>query len=222
MLSMAILMAFGLISCKTSERDSVTSSEAQVQEDGFVSLFNGTDLTGWTGNNHSYAVENGTIVIRPDQGGGNLYTEKEYADFIFRFEFKLTPGANNGLGIRTPLKGDAAYVGYELQILDNTADKYKELEPYQYHGSVYGIIPAKRGHLKPLGEWNSQEVWVKGEDIRITLNGTVIVDGNLKEASENGTMDGKDHPGLERKSGHIGFLGHGSVLWFRNIRIKEL
>jgi hypothetical protein len=219
---MAVLAAISLISCKTSEKTGLAAQEGQGPEAGFVSLFNGKDLTGWTGNTQGYAVEEGTIVVRPDQGGGNLYTKKEYADFIFRFEFKLTPGANNGLGIRAPLEGDAAYVGYELQILDNTAEKYENLQPYQYHGSVYGMIPAKRGHLKPVGEWNSQEVWVKGNDIRITLNGTVIVDGNLKEASDGGTMDGKEHPGLLRTTGHIGFLGHGSVLWFRNIRIKEL
>jgi len=189
---------------------------------GFIPLFNGYDFTNWIGENHSYLVEEGTIVIRPTEGGGNLYTEKEYSDFIFRFEFKLTPGANNGLGIRTPLKGDAAYEGYELQILDNTAAVYENLQPYQYHGSVYGILPAKRGYLKPVGEWNSQEVMLKGEDIRITLNGTVIVEGNLKEVTKNGTADGKKHPGLQRNSGHLGFLGHGSLVWFRNIRIKEL
>jgi hypothetical protein len=190
--------------------------------EGFVSLFNGRDLTHWTGNEHSYSVEDGTIVIRPAESGGNLYTEKEYADFIFRFEFRLTPGANNGLGIRTPMEGDAAYVGYELQILDNTAPEYANLQPYQYHGSVYGIIPAKRGYLKPVGTWNSEEVYVKGDQIRITLNGTTIVDGDLKEATKNGTADHREHPGAGRTSGHIGFLGHGSQLWFRNIRIKEL
>jgi hypothetical protein len=123
---------------------------------------------------------------------------------------------------RTPMKGNAAYVGYELQILDNTDSIYKDLEPYQYHGSVYGIIPAKKGFLNPVGEWNSQEVYVRGEKIRITLNGTIIVDGNLQDASADGTMDGKEHPGLERSTGHIAFLGHGSLVWFRNIRIKEL
>jgi len=202
-----------------SDANSLTKEE---KTDGFVSLFNGKDLSNWAGNEHSYSVEDGTIVIRPAKSGGNLYTAKEYADFIFRFEFKLTPGANNGLGIRTPMEGDAAYVGYELQILDNTAEVYAKLEPYQYHGSVYGIIPAKRGNLKPVGEWNSEEVYIKGDKIRITLNGTVIVDGDLKEASKNGTPDHREHPGLQRSSGHIGFLGHGSLLWFRNIRIKEL
>ncbi len=126
------------------------------------------------------------------------------------------------MGVRTPMEGDAAYVAYELQILDNTAEVYAKLEPYQYHGSVYGIIPAKRGYLKPVGEWNSQEVYLNGDKIRITLNGTIIVDGDLKEASKNGTADHKDHPGLQRSNGHIGFLGHGSLLWFRYIRIKEL
>jgi hypothetical protein len=195
---------------------------AEEQNEGFASLFNGKDLSDWTGKNHSYSVEDGCIVIRPARSGGNLYTEKEYGDFIFRFEFKLTPGANNGLGIRAPLEGDAAYVGYELQILDNTAPVYADLQPYQYHGSVYGIIPALRGYLKPVGEWNYQEVYAKGDHIRITLNGTVILDGNLKEATQNGTADHRDHPGLGRTRGHIGFLGHGSTLWFRHIRIREL
>ena len=120
------------------------------------------------------------------------------------------------------MKGDAAYQGKELQILDNTADKYKELEPYQYHGSVYGIIPAKRGYLKPIGQWNQQEVYVNGPKIKVTLNGNVILDGDLNEASRDGTMDGKDHPGLQKSKGHIGFIGHGDRLKFRNINIKEL
>jgi len=193
------------------------------KEAGFVSVFNGRNLNGWVGNKTSYVVEDGMIVIKPGDGsGGNLYTEKEYSDFIFRFEFQLTPGANNGLGIRTPMEGDAAYVGMELQILDNTASIFADLEPYQYHGSVYGVIPARRGFLRPVGEWNYQEVTAQGTKIKVVLNGTVIVDGDIAEASANGTLDGKDHPGLKNSSGHIGFLGHGSLVRFRNIRIKEL
>ena len=191
--------------------------------EGFHALFNGKNLNGWVGNKTDYVVENGAIVVRPKGGHhGNLYTEKEYKDFDFRFEFKLTPGANNGIGIHAPLEGDAAYVGMEIQVLDNTAPIYAHLQPYQYHGSVYGVIPAKRGYLKPVGEWNSEEIIVKGTHIKVILNGHVIVDGDYREASKNGTMDHKDHPGLQRTTGHIGFLGHGDVVYFRNIRIKEL
>jgi hypothetical protein len=110
----------------------------------------------------------------------------------------------------------------EFQVIDNTAEVYAKLEPYQYHGSVYGVIPAKRGFLKPVGEWNEQEVVVDGTKIKIVLNGTTIVDGDIADSIRNGTLDGKDHPGLKRKTGHIGFLGHGSELWYRNIRIKDL
>jgi HEAT repeat protein len=203
-----------------SKMNELTQEEIEA---GFVRLFNGENLDGWTGNKTDYVVENGEIVIYPGRGGhGNLFTGKEYGDFILRFEFQLTPGANNGLGIRAPLEGDAAYVGMELQILDNTAEIYKDLEDYQFHGSVYGVIPAKRGYLNPVGEWNEQEVVAMGPNIKVTLNGAVILDGNIHGASKDGTIDGNDHPGLLREKGHIGFLGHGSIVHFRNIRIKSL
>ena len=195
------------------------------RKDGFVPMFNGINMTGWIGNLNDYFANDGMIVCDPTKGGyGNLYTEKEYSDFVMRFEFLLTPAANNGLGIRAPLHGDAAYVGMELQILDDDAEVYKDLHDYQYHGSVYGVIPAKRGYLKPVGEWNCQEVIAKGNRITITLNGTVILDGDLAEASKNftSTVDGNKHPGLSNTQGHIGFLGHGSWLAFKNLRIKEL
>lgn len=215
-------LAFRDIYVREIESETYNLTPAEMAE-GFVSLFNGRNLDNWTGNKDSYIVEDGLLVVKPTEGsGGNLYTEKEYGDFVFRFEFMLTPGANNGLGIRAPLTGDAAYVGMELQILDNTAPIYANLQPYQYHGSVYGVIPAKRGYHKPVGEWNSEEVIVRGTSIRVILNGTIIVDGDIADARDNGTMDHNDHPGLKRETGHIGFLGHGSLLWFRNIRIKEL
>ena len=198
--------------------------DPQEAQDGFVTLFNGVNLEGWIGNKTDYVAENGEIVIYPtlSGGSGNLYTEKEYSDFTLRFEFQLTPGANNGLGIHTPLEGDAAYLGKELQILDNTAEIYANLKEYQYHGSAYGIAPAKRGFLKPVGEWNEQEVQVQGNKVKVVLNGETILDADLDELSSAGTLDGREHPGLERTQGHIGFLGHGSEVHFRNIRIKEM
>jgi hypothetical protein len=200
-----------------------TSKAQKVPESEFTPLFNGKNLDGWIGNKSAYRAENGIIIVDPQGGGGgNLFTEKEYGNFILRFEFLLTPGANNGLGIHAPLEGDAAYAGKELQILDNEAEKYATLHEYQYHGSVYGVMPAKRGFLKAPGEWNQQEVIVEHPYIKVILNGTTILEGDYLEASKNGTLDQKDHPGLQRSRGHIGFLGHGDVVHFRNIRIKEI
>ncbi len=184
-------------------------------------LFNGHDLAGWTGDTNGYQVVDDTIVS-PTTGGGRLFTADEYSDFSFRFDFKLTPGGNNGVGIRTPMDGNPAYVGMEIQILDNDAEVYKDIQPYQAHGSVYGVVPAKRGYLKPVGEWNHEEIIADGRHVTVILNGTTIVDANLDEASKDGTMDHQDHPGLKREQGHIGFLGHGAKIEFRNLRIKDL
>ncbi len=202
--------------------DMTTPLSEEEKKEGFESLFDGSNLDKWIGNKKGYALEEGVIVTHPELGGGNIYTADEYADFEYRFEFQLTPAANNGLGIRTPTQGDAAYVGMELQILDNEADVYKSLKPYQYHGSVYGVIPSKRGYLKPTGQWNQQTVIAKGNKIKVILNGQVILDGDISSSLANGTADGNKHPGLANKTGHIGFLGHGDVVRFRNIRIKRL
>lgn len=217
-------VAYRDVYIKEISRPEPFNLSVEEKAEGFHILFDGTNLDEWTGNKRDYTVESGNLVLYPPTtgSGGNLYTNDEFDNFNLRFEFLLTPGANNGLGIRTPLEGDAAYVGMELQILDNDAPIYADLQDHQYHGSVYGVIPAKRGALKPLGEWNYQEVIADGDNIKITLNGTTILEGNLREASKNGTIDGLEHPGLLNKSGHIGFLGHGSKVKFRNIRIKEL
>ena len=199
----------------------VLGATAAAAEDGFVPLFDGKTLTGWMGATNGYKVEDGTITCIPEIGG-NLMTEREYADFDLKLEFKLTPHGNNGIGIRAPAKGHVATEGMEIQVLDNTHPKYSKLAPYQYHGSVYGVIPAKRGYLRAVGEWNEQEIICRGSHVTVILNGETIVDGDVIEASKPKTPDGKDHPGLLRKSGHIGFLGHGEPVQFRNIRIKPL
>lgn len=205
-------------------RKEVFQLSDEEKKEGFEVLFDGTNLNAWTGNTEAYVVsEEGTLACYPTEGsGGNLYSKEEYGDFVYRFSFRLTPGANNGIGIRAPLEGDAAYVGMEIQVLDNDADVYKDLKKYQYHGSVYGVIPAKRDYLKPMGDWNDEEIHIKGNKIKVTLNGTVILDGDIAEASKNGTLDGREHPGLKRSSGHLGFLGHGSEVHFKNIRVKRL
>ncbi len=215
-LLLLILIFAGCQSATTPE-----SAEAVSEETGFVSVFNGENLEGWTGNTEGYSVENGVLLCLKD-GGGNLYIDKEYSDFELRFEFKLEADGNNGLGIRAERGKDAAYYGMEIQILDNSAEMYAELEPWQYHGSVYGVAAAKRGFQKPLGEWNTETVIAQGNQITVILNDEVIVDVDLSEAGNPTTIDGKEHPGLFNESGYIGFLGHGHHVEFRNIRIREL
>src|SRR5690606_6303874 len=199
-----------------------TLSDAEKKE-GFEMLFDGTNMDKWTSSAAYEITKEGYIRSNPvAKFGKNIYTKDQYGDFVYRFEFKLTPGANNGIGIRTPIDGDAAYAGMEIQVLDDGAEVYKDLTAYKQHGSDYGIIAAKRGSLKPVGEWNTEEIRVQGNKIKVTVNGKVIVDGDLKEATKNGTADKKSHPGLENKSGHIGFLGHGTEVFFKNIRVKRL
>ena len=190
-------------------------------EEGFVKLFDGKTLDGWQGGKDGYEVIDGAIVCK-EKGGGNLYTEKEYGDFHLKFEFKLTPGANNGIGIRAPLQGDPAFAGIELQVIDDSAERYKGLKEWQHHGSVYGVVPSKTGHQKPVGEWNQQEIIAKGKHITVILNGTTIVDADIEKASTPKTLDGREHPGLKRDKGHICFCGHGARVEFRNLRVKEL
>jgi hypothetical protein len=162
------------------------------------------------------------LVSKPGSHG-NMLTEREYRDFILRFEFQLTPGANSGIGIRTPQGGDGSYEGIELQILDDTAEKYRDLMPYQYHGSAYGIAPANRGALLPTGQWNEQEIRCQGNHITVILNGTTILDVDLNKAAPGGkTLDGKAHGGLDPAVGHVGILCHDDVVAFRNLRIREL
>jgi hypothetical protein len=191
-------------------------------EPGFTALFNGKNLDGWKlvgGTGPGYLVEEDRIVC-PSDGGGNLFTEKEYADFVLRLEFKVSPGGNNGVGLRAPYEGDAAYQGMEIQVLDDPAPQYKNIKPAQHAGSIYGVFPAKQGALKPTGEWNAYEITAQGRHVSIKLNGTMVVDADLDTMKDPDIL--KAHPGLARKTGHIGFLGHRSHVEFRNIRIREL
>lgn len=187
--------------------------------DGFTPLFNGADLTGWIGSTSGYFVQDGVLICDPATGG-TLLTSDEYADFTLRFEFRLPPGGNNGLALRAPATGNPAYEGMEIQILDDTHEKYANLQPWQYHGSVYGLVPAHRGYLRPVGEWNFEEVTLKGSRLTVVLNGTVIVEHDLAAITE--PMDGQPHPGLSRRSGHLGFMGHGDRVEFRNILIRPI
>ena len=186
---------------------------------GYQTLFNGKDLSGWHGAVNNYEVVDGSIMCKKGKGG-TLYAKEEYGDFSFKFEFQLPPGGNNGIAVRSPGKGDPAWEAYEIQVLDDTAKKYAKLQPYQFHGSVYGLAPAQRGALLPVGEWNKQEITFKGSNIRVTLNETTILHQDISKIDL--TKVKKVPKGVNRSKGFIGFAGHSDPVKFRNVRIKSL
>jgi hypothetical protein len=220
-LTAVFISAGTILACASAPTAPTDGPAAMAQvEAGFVALFNGRDLDGWTGAVDGYEVKDGAIACKSGQGG-TLYTLKTYRNFVVRLEFKLPPAGNNGLAIRYPGTGDPAYTGMtELQVLDDGDPKYAALDPRQAHGSAYGMVAATRGHLKPVGEWNQEEVAVIGSTIKVVLNGTTILDTDL--ATVTSFMADSPHPGKDRTEGHFGFAGHNDPVAFRNIRIREL
>ena len=197
---------------------------APANDEGFEPLFDGESLDGWEligGHGEGYLVRDGVIALPPGGGGTLFYADREFSDFVLRFEFKLEPGSNNGLCIRCPLQeGSLAYEGMELQIIDNEAERYKDIQPWQKHGSLYNVFPARTGALKPAGEWNEEEVTVEGPRVRVVVNGETILDANVDTVKDPELL--AKHPGLKRTSGYIAFLGHDEPIEFRNIRAREL
>jgi hypothetical protein len=202
-------------------REANETLQKLVGDQGFKSVFNGKDFTGWGGAIDQYEVKDGAIYCKPKKGG-NIFTNENFSDFEARLEFKLPPAGNNGLCIRYPGAGDTAYVGMcELQVLDDTAAAYKHLDPRQYCCSVYGVVAAQTGYLRPLGDWNFEHVTIKGHAIKVELNGNVVVDTDVSKIPPP-YMHDRAHPGLMRTEGSFGFAGHDDPVAFRNIWLKPL
>ena len=217
----AVLTAANLSTNLAVAADDPTEILNQEAKDGFVPLFDGKTLDGWIGDYKGVKAKDGMIVI--EQGcRGAMLTEKKYGDFVLRFDFRLHPGSNNGLIIRSPKDKTPPNDGMELQIIDNSAEKYANLKEYQYHGSLYYVAPAKRGFQKKVGEWNSQEVSCIGSKLKVTLNGTVILDVDMNDFDPNNTIAHHPVPALRYPEGHIGFLSHNDPIEVRNVRIKEV
>lgn len=189
------------------------------EAEGFEPLFDGRSLEGFEGAIDGYEVVDGSLRCRAGSGG-TLFTKATFADFVVRVQFRLPAGGNNGLAIRYPGRGDAAYDAIEVQVLDDASPKYATLLPWQYHGSLYGLVPAHRGYLRPTGEWNYEQVTVKGSRVRVELNGTTIVDADVGAIDK--ALSGKEHPGRLRTEGHFGFCGHGDPVEFRAVEIRRL
>jgi hypothetical protein len=187
--------------------------------EGFGPLFNGKDLTGWKvnegGNMNVWGAENGILYVS-GRGGGWLMADPEYADFEVRLEYKMPERGNSGVALRSPMSGDPAYVGMEIQLLDDA--NYKNLRPAQYTGSIYDVVPPSAHVAKPAGEWNKIRIVAKGRQVTVELNGTTIVDANLDDHKDRADK----HPGLLREKGHIGLQSHDGRVEFRNLYVKPL
>ena len=183
-------------------------------------LFNGIDLSGWRlirAQTGSWKVDQG-ILYTEGEGGGWLSTEKEFGNFKLELEYRVPPGGNSGVFLRAPRLGDAAYAGMEIQVLDDYAQKYADLKPWQYTGSIYGVQAPGRRVSKPANQWQKMEIFCQGTIVQVTLNGELIIDTDLIEHMNKAN----NHPGLKRRKGYIGLQNHSSKIEYRNIRIKEL
>lgn len=204
-----------------AENPKSPSLSADEVKEGFVTLIGENSLDSWVGDVKHYPVKDGVATCR----GACIYTKKDYANFVLRFEFKLPPAGNNGIAIRAATQGTTGYAGQEIQILDDGHERYRTVEkikPYQAHGSIYGVVAAKRGFLKPTGEWNVEEIVADGPHIKVTLNGTVITEADISKINDTNAADHQKHPNLHTPKGRIGLLGHGDPVAFRNMRVKEL
>ena len=221
--ALVLLIAWFAAGCAHSRGVPAAQGRSTESQQGFVPLLNGKDLAGWTyrgKTGEGYRFRDDGVLYCTADDGGTLFTKKQYDDFVLRFEFRLTPGANNGIAIRAPMRGRPSSQGIEIQVLDDTAPQHADIRPAQHHGSVYDVVPAEPGHLKPVGQWNEEEIIAHGDHITVKLNGATIVDTKLSTIKDAQVL--AKHPGLKNRSGHIGFLGHGTPAEFRNVRIKEL
>ncbi len=183
-------------------------------------LFNGKDLQGWqviNGQPESWQVAAG-VLYTTGQGGGWLSTTREFADFTLSLEFRVPADGNSGVFLRSPHHGDPAYTGMEIQVLDDYAEQYARLKPWQYTGSVYGIQAPSQRVSKRAGEWQKMVITCRGPRVCVELNGQKTIDTDLVDHMQQS----KEHQGIQRRAGYIGLQNHSSKLEYRNIWLEEL
>lgn len=180
---------------------------------GFAPLFNGTDLSGWKG---LVGNPNTRAAMSTDE----LSAAPTEADESMRAHWKVVEGAIQRDGKGDSLCTDKDYGDFELYVLDSEDAKYATLDPRQYHGSVYGLAAARRGYLRPIDEWNFQQVTVRGSNVKVERNGFTILDADLATIKES--KDGSVPAGTNRTRDHFGFAGHNDPMAFRNVSVREL
>ncbi|MBN1352218.1 DUF1080 domain-containing protein [candidate division KSB1 bacterium] len=192
---------------------------AEKAQEGWVSLFNGKDLTGWIvmgEKKDGFIVEDGAIKWN-GRGGWWLRSEKEYGNFILDLEYKVDPGANSGIFIRCAEEGDPPYTGFEIQVLDS----YGQEAGLHTAGSIYDVIAPSKEMSKPAGEWNQVTITCNGSLVDVAMNGEKIITSDFSKLTDPIGKFSTPYAELPLK-GYIGFQDHGNPVYYRNIRIKEL
>jgi len=228
----ALLMLAASAQEKTASKDAWREQGnralAILERAEWKNLFNGKDLAGWHGDTAGYVARDGLLICQ--KGAKDLRTDQVYRDFAVTFEFKLEESGNNGIGIRVPEGGHPSRDGMEIQILDHDGSRYSHsaevegkkrtiswLKPWQYHGSIYGIYPARTGYLKPAGQWNTETIVAIEDHIMVILNGAVIVDAFLEDL----TPPEPGHHGYKNREGQIVLAGHSDHVEFRNLKVAD-
>ncbi|MDR1624802.1 MAG: DUF1080 domain-containing protein [Tannerellaceae bacterium] len=202
---------------------------------GWTLLFDGTTGTSWHGYNQQgmpdcWTLEDGSLTMQSIGGGEeqDLITDKTYKSFALSLEYKMTQGANSGVLFH--VKEDSAYTfayetGPEFQVIDheNWPDP---LEDVQINGSNYAMYPPVEKPYKPMGEWNRLMLVVEGNKVTQLLNGVVTVayekySDDWNQRRNSGKWADYPHYG-NFDEGHISLQNHGTKVWYRNIKLKEL
>jgi len=194
------------------------AQEPGAAEEGFISLFNGRDLSGW----HpveSFMVQDGVIYCTGERGqGGWLRSELMYEDFVLRLEYKISPKGNSGIFVRAPVAGRCSQIGMEIQVRDD----HGRDPSTGGAGALYKIMAPAQNMSKPAGEWNEVEISCRGKRVVTIMNGEQLYDVDLDDEELNAKLADDFKASGRRRFGHIGLQNHGKPVWFRNIRIKPL
>jgi len=200
------------------------------RSEGWQLLFNGSDMSAWRNFNSEtihelWTVVDGTMTLT-GKGGGDLVSKEMYGDFELKMDWKICENGNSGIFVRASEDGKKVYSkAIEMQILDDLRHKDNQ-KPNHRAGSVYDMIAAPAGLVKPAEEWNSVRIVAKGTIIEFYLNGglTGKVDIGSKDWEEllnNSKFKTWEGFGANPK-GHIGLQDHGDKVSFRNIKIRHL
>ncbi len=218
--SSIVIAGLSMSACNTMSK-AQDENKSSVQDTGWVDLFNGKDLSGWTSlvDLDAWGVVNGELVTLKPGKGWWIRTEKMYRDFELMLDFWLPQGGNSGVGIRGSSNGDPAFTGFEVQILDTQGQKPRN----NTCGSVYTAIAASKMAVNPAGQWNTYHIRVVGDRIDVTLNSIKVIENEkLDERGYFRSPDVKLPLNARATTGYISLQDHGHPFRFRNIKIRDL